>query len=320
MYHRKQGLVGMALLLALLLALVSCGGGETEPVPAEEEVPIGAEDVDLSDVTINVGSKDFIEQFVLGHMYALVLEDAGFTVERKLNLGGTDVAQAALESAEIDLYPEYTGTGLLTVLQLPVETDQEEVYNTVSEGYLSSFNLVWLEPAPMNNTQALAMTAPRAEELGIETISDMVAQASELVMVGPAEFQEREDGLPGLKDIYGDFELQEYKAVDPGLRYRALVDGEADVTVAFGTDGEIAAYGLVLLEDDEGMFPPYQVAPVVRQETLTAYPQIEESLNALAPLLTTATMQELNNEVSANERDPEDVAREFLVEQGLISE
>jgi osmoprotectant transport system substrate-binding protein len=253
-------------------------------------------------------------------MYALVLEDAGFTVERKLNLGGTDVAQAALESAEIDLYPEYTGTGLLTVLQLPVETDQEEVYNTVSEGYLSNFNLVWLEPAPMNNTQALAMTAPRAEELGIETISDMVAQASELVMVGPAEFQEREDGLPGLKDIYGDFELQEYKAVDPGLRYRALVDGEADVTVAFGTDGEIAAYGLVLLEDDEGMFPPYQVAPVVRQETLTAYPQIEESLNALAPLLTTATMQELNNEVSANERDPEDVAREFLVEQGLISE
>jgi osmoprotectant transport system substrate-binding protein len=320
MYHRKQGFVGMALLLALLLVLASCGGGETEPVPAEEEVPIGAEDVDLSDVTINVGSKDFIEQFVLGHMYALVLEDAGFTVERKLNLGGTDVAQAALESAEIDLYPEYTGTGLLTVLQLPVETDQEEVYNTVSEGYLSNFNLVWLEPAPMNNTQALAMTAPRAEELSIETISDMVAQASELVMVGPAEFQEREDGLPGLKDVYGDFELQEYKAVDPGLRYRALVDGEADVAVAFGTDGEIAAYGLTLLEDDMGMFPPYQVAPVVRQETLTAYPQIEESLNALAPLLTTDTMQELNNEVSANEREPDEVAREFLVEQGLISE
>jgi osmoprotectant transport system substrate-binding protein len=164
------------------------------------------------------------------------------------------------------------------------------------------------------------MTQERSEELGITTISDMVEQAGDLVMAGPAEFQEREDGLLGLKDTYGDFELEEYKAVDPGLRYRSLVDGDADVVVAFGTDGEISRYNLVLLEDNQNLFPPYQVAPVVRQDVLDANSGIADALNELSPLLTTETMQQLNNEVSENQREPEDVAREFLVQEGLISE
>ena len=267
---------------------------------------------------IRVGSKDFTEQFILGEMYALVLEDAGFEVERKLNLGGTPVAQAALENEEIDLYPEYTGTGLLTILKLPAISDPDEVFRKVSEGYQEQFNLVWLEPAPMNNTQALAMTREKAESLGITTISDMAAQASELVMVGPPEFQEREDGLPGLQAAYGNFELQDYKAVDPGLRYTALVDGEADVAVAFGTDGEISAFDLVVLEDDRNLFPPYQVAPVVRQSVLDANPEIADTLNALAPKLTDETMQRLNYEVSGKQREPADVAREFLSQEGII--
>jgi osmoprotectant transport system substrate-binding protein len=170
-------------------------------------------------VTVRVASKDFTEQFILGEMYALVLEDAGFTVERRMNLGGTPVAQQALLSDEIDVYPEYTGTGLLTVLGLPVESDPQVVYDTVSREYLSQFNLVWLEPAPMNNTQALAMTRERANQLGIRTISDMVANASQLTMAGPPEFQEREDGLPGLRQVYGDFELAAYQAID---RWTAL--------------------------------------------------------------------------------------------------
>lgn len=269
---------------------------------------------------INVGSKDFTEQFILGEMYALVLEDAGFEVERKLSLGGTPVAHAGLESGEIDLYPEYTGTGLLTILKLPANSDQQEVYETVAAAYQEQFNLVWLEPAPMNNTQALAMTQAQSEELGITTISDMVAQANELTMIGPPEFEVREDGLPGLKEGYGDFDLEAYKPVDPGLRYKGLVDGEADVAVAFGTDGEISAFDLVLLEDDKNLFPPYQVAPVVRQEALDANPGIADALNALAPLLTNETMQTLNYEVSGNQREPADVALEFLTSEGLISD
>jgi osmoprotectant transport system substrate-binding protein len=139
-----------------------------------------------------------------------------------------------------------------------------------------------------------------------------------VTIIGPPEFQEREDGLPGLKRVYGDFQLKDYVAVDPGLRYQGLLAGEADVTVAFGTDGEIAAYDLVTLQDDKGLFPPYQVAPVVRQQVLDANPAVRDVLNKLAPKLTDDVMRRLNNEVSGNKREPADVAKEFLQQEGLI--
>jgi len=301
---RKQGLGRSLLILltivVLVLGLTGCGGAEPK--------------------SITIGSKDFAEQYILAQMYALLLEDAGFEVERKLGLAGTPVAQAAITNGEIDMYPEYTGTGLLTVLKLPVESDREVVYQKVKEGYAEQFDLVWLDPAPMNNAQALAVPQSVSEEYGITTISDMVANAAELIMVGPPEFPEREDGLPGLKETYGDFTLKEYRPVGKALRYQALVNGEADVTVAFGTDGEISAFDLIVLEDDEGMFPPYQVAPVVRQEKLDAYPEIADILNELTPLLTSDTMRRLNYEVTGEEREPIDVAREFLVQEGLLAE
>ena len=272
-----------------------------------------------ANTTIRVASKDFTEQFILGEMYAMVLENAGFQVERKLNLGGTPVAQAALLSKEIDIYSEYTGIGLLTVLKQPASSDRQQVFDTVKNMYQEQFQLTWLEPSPMNNTQALAMTREGAEKFGIKTISDMAAKAGELTMAGPPEFQEREDGLPGIQGAYGNFQLKEYKSVDPGLRYQALTSGQADVVVAFGTDGEIAANDLVLLEDDKGLFPPYQVAPVVRKEVADANPGVAEALNKLSPLLTDEVMQQLNYEVSGNKREPADVAREFLQEKGLIN-
>jgi osmoprotectant transport system substrate-binding protein len=291
-------------ILAIVTAsiLIACAGG-------------GAPN---ANAPIKVGSKDFTEQFILSEMYALVLEKAGYPVERKLNLGGTPVAQASLVSGEIDLYPEYTGTGLLTVLKLPVSSDSKQVFETVAGEYKKQFNLVWLDPAPMNNTQALAMTAAGAEKYGIRTISDMVAKASELTMIGAPEFEVREDGLPGIKQKYGDFKLKAYKAVDAGLRYKGLTDNEADVTVAYGTDGEISAFKLVVLEDDKKLFPPYQVAPVVRQQALDANPDLAKALNALAPKLTNETMQQLNYEVSGKQREPAEVAKEFLTQAGLL--
>ncbi len=288
--------------VATALVAAACGGGGG------------------SDSTVSVGSKDFTEQLIIGEMYALMLEENGFAVERKLNLGGTPVAQAAIESGEIDLYPEYTGTALLTVLKLPVSGDQQAVYETVKQAYQEQFHLVWLDPAPMNNTQALAMTEEQAEALDIRTISDFAAQASTLTLIGPPEFEIREDGLPGLQAAYGNFSLKGYKAVDPGLRYKGLVDGEADVAVAFGTDGEIDAFNLVVLEDDQGLFPPYQVAPIVSQAALDENPGIAEALNQLSPLLNDGVMRQLNYEVSGNQREPAEVAREFLVNAGLIAE
>lgn len=298
----RRSVLGLTLLAGL--AIAGCGG-------ANSGSGQGA--------LVRVGSKDFTEQFILGEMYALVLEENGFQVERKLNLGGTPVAHAGLRGGDIDLYPEYTGTGLLTVLKLPTSSDREAVYETVANGYKSQFDLVWLDPAPMNNTQALAVTQDVAAEYGLASMSDFAANADQLVTIGPPEFEMREDGLAGVRAGYGDFELKEYKAVDPGLRYQALVDGEADVVVAFGTDGEIAAYDLVVLEDDREIFPPYQVAPVVRQALLERYPEVADALNELAPLLTNETMQRLNNEVSGNQREPEDVALEFLLAEGLVA-
>lgn len=289
----------LALTLSVLVGIIAaCGGTAAKPV--------------------RVASKDFTEEFIVGNMYALLLENNGIPVERKLNLGGTPVLQQALVSDQVDIYPEYTGTGLLTVLKLPSSTDRTAVYNSVRDGYKTQFNLAWLTPAPMNNTQALAMKKDVAAAKGIVTISDMAAKASELTMIGPPEFEQREDGLPGISKAYGNFKLKAYIPVDPGLRYEGLVNGQADVVVAFGTDGQIAAYDLVLLTDDKGLFPPYQIAPVVRQQAIDANPKMVEVLNKLAPLLTDATMQKLNFEVDGNKREPADVAKEFLQQNGLI--
>ena len=309
----RRSLLGITVLAGL--ALAGCGGAETGTDPASTSSSGGGEE----STVIRVGSKDFTEQFIIGEMYALVLEENGFEVERKLNLGGTPVAHAGLQNDEIDLYPEYTGTALLTVLELPSNSDREAVFNTVSEEYLSQFDLVWLDAAPMNNTQALAVTQDVAKQYELETISDMAAVADQLVMIGPPEFELREDGLPGLQAAYGDFELSSYKGVDPGLRYVALSNGEADVAVAFGTDGEISAFNLVVLEDDQNLFPPYQVAPVVRQEIAENNPELVEALNELAPLLTDRTMRTLNSDVSGKELEPEVVARRFLVTEGLLA-
>jgi osmoprotectant transport system substrate-binding protein len=295
----RRSFVLLVLALLTTLTVIACGNGG-------------------SGGTVKVGSKDFTEQFILGEMYALVLENSGIKVERKLNLGGTPVAQAGLESGQIDLYPEYTGTGLLTVLKQPANSDQKQVFDTVSKAYKEKYNLVWLEPAPMNNTQALAMSQEDAAKDGIKTISDMVKKASQLTIASTAEFQEREDGLPGLKKVYGNFEFKKLIPLDPGLRYQALKNGEADVVEAFGTDGEISALKLVVLEDDKKLFPPYQVAPVVRQEVLDKNPAIRDTLNTLSPKLTDATMQRLNYEVSGKQREPAEVAKEFLTQEGLL--
>lgn len=309
--------ISIVLALAMLLALTPILSAQT-PSPAPDATAAVAGSRPGEGKTLVVGSKNFTEEFIIAEMYALMLEDAGFTIDRKLNLGGTPVLQAALTSGQVDLYPEYTGTGLLTVLKLPVETDAQKVYDTVAKEYKAQFNLIWLDQAAMNDTQALAMTKPKAEQYKIKTISDLVTHASELSIIGPPEFEEREDGLPGMKTGYGDFQLKRYIPVDPGLRYQGLMSGEADVVVAFSTDWQIAENDLVLIEDDKGLWPPYHVAPVVRGEVLEQNPSLPAILNSLAPVLTTEVMQRLNLEAGARERAPFDVAREFLAQQGLL--
>jgi osmoprotectant transport system substrate-binding protein len=270
--------------------------------------------------TITIGSKDFTEEFIVAEIYAQVLENAGFKVNRKLNLGGTPVAQAAIVKGDIDLYPEYTSTGLLTVLKAQPIQDPTQIYQAVKSGYEKQFNLTWLTPSPFNDTQALAMTQAGSDKYGIKTYSDLSQKSSQLVLGGPAEFLSREDGLPALQKAYGGFQFKDTKQLGTGsLRYQALLGGQIDVVVAFSTDGEINGDKLALLQDDKNFYPVYNVAPVVRMDTLAKYPQIATVLDKLAPYLTTPIMSGLNWEVDGpDKKEPAAVAKAFLQQNGLL--
>ncbi|ABQ90206.1 Substrate-binding region of ABC-type glycine betaine transport system [Roseiflexus sp. RS-1] len=308
-------LLAFTTLVGVLLAACSAPAQTTQPTAAPQPAPAEA-------APVRIGSKNFTEAILVAEMYALALEDAGIRVERKFNLGATPVAHTALVNGEIDLYPEYTSTGLLEVLKQAPIADAKGILEAVRKGYEEQFKLTWLEPSPFNNTNALAMTRQRAEELGIRTYSDLVARSGELKLGGPPEFPERED-TKGLMAAYGfdpKFIGDNFVQLDTGaLRYEALTKGDIDVVVAFGTDGQINGLGLALLEDDKNYYPIYQIAPVIRQDTLAANPAIAETLNKLAPLLTNDVMSGLNWQVDGPEKkEIADVARTFLQQQGFI--
>jgi osmoprotectant transport system substrate-binding protein len=268
--------------------------------------------------TTKIGSKNFTESLLLGELYAQLLENGGLHVRRRLDLGGTDIAMEALRRGEIDLYPEYTGTALLVVLKAGLRGDPAQTFAYVKQQYAARYGLTWLAPAPMNNTEALATTAAVAERYGLRTLSDVAAKAPQLRLGAVPEFVSRPDGLPGLKRVYGGFAFKEVRLVDFGLKYKALIDGDVDIVVAFGTDGAILADRLVVMRDDKQLFPPYNVAPVVRTATLAARPAIATILNRVAPLLTDPVMQGLNEQIDGPaKQEPADVAAAFIKQHGL---
>ena len=196
----------------------------------------------------------------------------------------------------------------------------DPVYETVKREYKDQFNLVWLDPLGFNNTYTLAMTQEKAQELGVTKISDLVGKANDLTFGGTQEFLTRPDGLPGLTAAYEGLQFGDAKGFDPGLIYQAVDSGNVDVISAFATDGRIPALGLVTLEDDLGFFPPYFAAPVVRQELLDQDAAVADVLNKLAGKIDNETMAGLNSQIDTDGKEPEDVARSFLQERGLIGQ
>ena len=270
--------------------------------------------------TLRVGSKNFTEELILGELYGQTLEHAGLPVSRRFDLGTTDIAMAALVRNEIDLYPEYTGTALLNVLHLPPDSDPRRAYATVKAEYAKRFDVVWLAPAPMNDTQALATTQAVAARYALRTLSDLASKASELRLGTVPEFLSRVDGLPGLQKRYGGFHFKALRVLDNGLKYEALLHGDVDVVVAFSTEGQLKADRLVVLADDKHVFPAYSVAPVVRAAALAAKPALAPALDRLSPLLTDAVMQDLNLQVDGPlKREPADAAHDLLARHGLAS-
>ncbi|MBF6614226.1 MAG: hypothetical protein IVW55_13960 [Chloroflexi bacterium] len=269
-----------------------------------------------------VSSKNFTEEYIIGEMYALVLEQAGVPVDRKLNLGTTEIAQVALlkggGNGGIDLYPEYTGTGLINVLKASPISDPQQAYDAVKKGYEEQFKLTWLDRTPMNDTQAMATTQDVSTQKGIKSIADACAKAGDLTIAAGADFKDRADALPALQKIYGACNFKDIKIVEPNLRYKALLNKDVDLTLAYGTDGEISGNNLVLLQDPKNWGPPDNVAPVVRDDVLAMYPEIAPALNAVDAKITNSEISALNWEVAGKGREYADVAKEWLQKQGLL--
>lgn len=271
------------------------------------------------DKIIRVAGKDFTEQHILTHLMSdLIEERTDITVERKVNLGGTQVCFSALRSDDIDVYIDYSGTAYGDTLNYPPITDMEEVYDTVKADFKEKFDIGVLQQMGFNNTYVLAVTKETADQYNLESISDLSKVASGLKAGTTFEFLNREDGIPGLIKHY-NFNFKETTGLDGSPRYLALINKETDVVDAFATDGLLEKFGLVTLEDDKNFFPPYYAIPLVRGETLEEYPEIEELLDELGTYLNDDVMIELNYKVDELQMEPDNVAREFLVENGLIN-
>ena len=270
--------------------------------------------------TLKVGSKNFTEQFIVAEIYAAALEQAGFKVERKINLGGTLVAHEALRTGAIDLYPEYTGTGLGAVMKLqgPTESDPEKAWQTVKAFYEKEYKLTWLKPSGVNNGYAMVVRPETAQAMNLKTLSDVAKVAGKLKLGAGPEFGDRRDGLKGMKEVYGiEFgEFRQFAALR--LRYEALNQKQIDIANGFATDWQIAAEKFTALSDDKNLFPPYYLAPVVRMDTVAGNAKAVAALEKVGTLIDNTTMQELNRQVEVDKKEPRAVAAAFLKAKGVI--
>ena len=262
---------------------------------------------------ITVGSKNFTEQVILGEIVAQHLEQRlDHKVVRKLFLGGTLLAHQALVNGDIDLYPEYSGTALTSVLKLPPSSDPAAVFNTVKAEYLARFHLQWLDPLGFNNTFAMVIRGEDARRKGVQTLSDAAKHKAGWKLGVGYEFQQRPDGLEGLVKVYGLPLTGSAMIMDLGLLYKALDQKQVDIVAANATDGQLSALDVIVLRDDKGYFPPYQAALIVRSETLKAHPLLAQTLNELAGKFSDEMMRKLNYQVDGEHRSVREVAQNFL--------
>ena len=277
---------------------------------------------DNNGVKITVGSKNFTEQFILGEIYAQALSAAGYDVSKDLNLGSEQVALKALEDGEISGYPEYTSTALTSFFDTPPEevpNDPAEAVDAAS-GEFESLGLTTFEPAPFNSANAVGLTAAKAEELGVEKVSDLEGQTQDLTLYGSPECRQRVDCLVGLQDGYG-LQFAEFKPVDIALRYDVLDQGDADVSILFTTDAQLFTNpeDYVILEDDQGVFPAGNPVFVASQSVVDeAGPDFQDTVESVQENLTLEVMQELNARVDVDKETPEAAAQSYLQEFGYI--
>ena len=307
--HKKQARaagfpIGKAVAAGILL--LCAGGWAWQHYAAPDEA------------SITVGGKDYTEQYVLANLYAELIErNTDFKVERKTNLGGTKVCLAALQSGDIDMYIEYSGTAYGDVLGLPPNNDMDEVYTTVKKAFKDDLGIHVLKQAGFNNTYTIAVTPETAGRYGLKKMSDLKGKAEQLSAALTFEFMNRRDGLPGLSEYYG-FSFKDTNAMNAAQRYVALENGDVQVIDAFSTDGLLKKFNLVTLEDDRHFFPPYYAMPVMSQKGAERYKDIIPLIESLGEKLNDSVMTGLNYKVDELQQAPQAVAVDFLREQGLI--
>lgn len=272
--------------------------------------------------TIVVATKPTAEQYILGDIISILIEDRmGVNVSRKFGIGGgTSNIHPAIISGDIDIYPEYTGTSWLFVLKeenSPIDPDT--LYNLIRSRYLSDFNLVWLSRFGFSNSFSLAVAESFALTNSISTFSDLSAKSSNHTFGAEFDFFEREDGFRGLNNTY-NFNFAKVRELDINLKYQALANGSVDVINAFTTDSRVRQLNLILLEDDRRYFPSYEAGIVVRLETLTRFPQLKLVLQSLNGIIDEEAMQQMNYRVEVLNENPSSVARDFLLSNGLLND
>jgi len=268
-----------------------------------------------------IGGKLGAEPAILINMYKLLIEEeTDLTVELQPGLGKTAFVFRALEEGSIDIFPEFTGTAIVTHLEEQAESnDAREVYEQARIGMEERFDLVLLEPMVFNNTYTLAVTKELAAEHDLNEIDDLRAIQADLTAGFTLEFNDRYDGYVGLKELY-QLDIGDVRTVEPGIRQTAIENGEVDVIDAYATDSYMVELDLATLEDTRNLFPPYQGAPLMRQDTLDKYPELEDILNQLGGKITDEEMREMNYMVDYEDRSPYDVARDYLIGEDLITE
>ncbi|MFC9842441.1 glycine betaine ABC transporter substrate-binding protein [Streptomyces sp. NPDC060223] len=315
-HARTSALLASAAATVLLTA--GCGGST--------QAATGSAGDELDGATLTVGSKDFTENIVLGQITMKVLQAHGAEVEDKTNIKGSVTTRQALTSGDIDLYWEYTGTGWISYLEhtTPI-ADATEQYEKVRDEDLAKNKIVWLEPAPLNNTYALALREDTAEELGLSKLSDIAALAksdpSKATFCLESEFSTRDDGWPGAEKTYGiDVPDDNIKMLDTGVIYNETGEGE---TCTFGevftTDGRIESLKLKVLADDKHFFPVYNASLTLPESIADKYPEIAEIMAPVTAKLTDATLQKLNADVDVDGLTPEEAAQDWLDSEGLLS-
>ncbi|QHC69131.1 glycine betaine ABC transporter substrate-binding protein [Rathayibacter sp. VKM Ac-2801] len=310
---KKRTVVIVAAAVSSIAALSGCSGGASQGSG-------GAGD-ELSGLSGEIGSKDFSEQYILAHITTDLLNAHGADLEANTKLVGSANVRQALENKDFVGYWEYTGTSWITYNGNTSPIPGAEAQFAAVKEADAKKDIAWLDPAPLNNTYAFAIRSSEAEKLGVKTLSDVAKlPADEQTFCIESEFSTRDDGWPGLKTAYGlDVPDSNVTLLDTGVIYTATQKGDdCNFGEVFQTDGRISALDLTVMEDDQQFFPVYQGGFTLQQSVLDEYPAIADVMAEVSPLLTTEEMQKLNARVDVDGEDPEDVASEWLDEQGLL--